>query len=135
MTRDEAAKLVEKHGSQAKAGQAAGVSARSIRRALARGAASPHPIPTQAKKAGRSLSEFRSLYDKDFIVPNRIKAALKILGGGWEYESQFARMAEVSLADLGNYRDQFADHVITLRESRRAWAGTVATAKAMREMV
>jgi transposase-like protein len=87
------------------------------------------------KKVGRSLNEFRLTYDKDTIVPARIRAALRELGQGWEYEAQFVRLAGVSAADLGNYRDQFADHVVSLRESRRAWAGTTATAKAMREML
>ncbi len=87
------------------------------------------------KRVGRSLNEFRLTYDKDTIIPAKVKTALRQLGQGWEYEVQFAKIAGVSLADLGNYRDQFADHVVTLRESRRAWAGTTATAKAMREML
>ena len=84
---------------------------------------------------GRSLSEFRNTYDKSTIIPSKVKAALKTLGSGWEYEVQFAKLAGVSLSDLGNFRDQFADHVVTLRESRRAWAGTKATATAMKEML
>ena len=86
-------------------------------------------------KPGRSLAEFRATYDKDVIIPTRVRAALKALGAGWEYEVQFAKLAGVSLSDLGNYRSQFADYVVTLRESRRAWAGTVATATAMKGML
>jgi hypothetical protein len=95
----------------------------------------PKPQPACTRNGGRSLAEFRAVYDKDFIIPRKIKAALAALGASWEYEVQFAKLAGVSLADLGNYRDQFADNVVTLRESRRAWAGTTATAKAMREML
>ena len=93
------------------------------------------PQPACTRNGGRSLAEFRAQYDKNFIVPAKIKAALAALGASWEYEVQFARSAGVSLADLGNYRDQFAGYVVALRESRRAWAGTTATAKAMREML
>ena len=100
--------------------------------AAAKGAAG---MEEKAKAAGRSLSEFRATYDKDTIIPGKVRAALRLLGCGWDYEVQFAKLAGVSLADLGNYRDQFADHVVTLRESRRAWAGTVATAKAMKGML
>jgi hypothetical protein len=105
--------------------------------ATGRRAKAAHKVPVSAdsKRTGRSLSEFRQAYDKDFIVPGRIKAALRVLAGGCEYEVAFANLAGVSLADLGNYRDQFADHVVTLRESRRAWAGTVATAKTMKGML
>jgi hypothetical protein len=87
------------------------------------------------KVVGRSLAEFRQTYDKDTIVPGKVRAALKVLGAGWEYEAQFAKLAGLSLSDLGAYRDLFAAHVVALKETRRAWAGTVAVAKAMREMI
>jgi|SRR3990172_5038344 len=87
-------------------------------------------------KSGRSLQDFRSEYDKDFIVPQKIGEALKVLGGGWEYEVQFAKLASVGLVDLSNYRDAFAEHVVVLgREGRRAWAGTKEVAVKMREML
>lgn len=84
---------------------------------------------------GKSLKEFRETYDKSTIVPQKIRNGLRMLGQGWEYEVQFAKMAGVSLADLGMFRDQFSEYVIPLRESRRAWAGTLGVAKAMREML
>jgi lambda repressor-like predicted transcriptional regulator len=105
----------------------------TIQEAFARGTVAP--IGKAEKKAGRSLAEFKQAYDKDTIIPAKVKAALKTLGAGWEYEVAFARLAGVSLSDLGNYRDQFSGYVVTLRESRRAWSGSTATAKAMREMV
>ncbi len=86
--------------------------------------------------AGRSLTEFRAAHDKDFIVPGRIREALKTLGDGWDYEVPFAKAAGVSLADLGVYREQFADHVVVVRrDGKRAWAGKASTAAKMREMV
>jgi hypothetical protein len=89
------------------------------------------------KKVGRSIDEFRATHDKDFIVPQRIRDGLAALGDGWEYEVAFSKLAGVNLADLGNYRSQFDDHIITIRRDggKRAWAGTKASAAKMREMV
>lgn len=88
-------------------------------------------------KPGRSLDDFRSSHDKDFIVPRRIREALKALGpSNWEYEAQFARLAGVGLADLATYREQFEEHVVAVqREGKRAWAGSPALAVKMRAMV
>jgi len=92
--------------------------------------------PESVQTVGKSLAEFRNQYDKATIVPNKIKAALKQLGGGWEYEVDFGKMAGVSAQDLGRFRDQFSDHFVQIgRDGRRAWAGTTTTAKAMREML
>jgi len=117
---------------------AAGVSKSTVQEAFGarkRKKALPPPAKaTEPKRAGRSLAEFRATYDKDTIVPGKIKAALKILDV-WEFEAQFARLAGVSLSDLGNYRDQFSGYVVALKESRRAWARTTGIAKAMREMI
>ena len=89
-----------------------------------------------APKAGKSLGEFRATYDRNFIVPQKIKAALAKLRGGWEYEVDFARLAGASLMDIGRVREQFADHLVVVgRDGRRAWAGTKATAEAMRKML
>ena len=136
------AELVKKHGSATAAAKAIGVNRSTINRRLLReGARRTEPSaakPTAQKappQSGKSLSEFRKLYDKDFIVPSRVKTALSGLGDAWVYEVEFCRLAGVTMADLGNYRDRFADHVVVLKESRRAWAGTKALAKKMREMV
>jgi hypothetical protein len=113
---------------------------RAVLTATPHGRAAAAPGATAAAgtpaKMGRSLTEFRATYDKATIVPTRVKAALKALGaGGWEYENIFARAAGVSLSDLANFRDAFAAHIVSLREGRRAWAGSAATATAMREMI
>lgn len=123
------------------AAKAVGVNESSMRRRLklarARfGALKPTPAPALGKH-GRSLDDFRSQHDKDFIVPRRIREALKTLGpSNWEYEAQFARLAGVGLADLATYREQFAEYVVSVsRESKRAWAGSPALAVKMRAMV
>ena len=90
----------------------------------------------EAKRVGHSLSEFQAQHDKDFIVPARIKEGLKQLGDGWAYEMEFVKLAGVSLGDLGNYREQFVEYVVVVRrDGKRAWAGTLAIAAKMREMI
>jgi hypothetical protein len=87
-------------------------------------------------KKGKTLSDFRAIYDKSTIVPAKVKAGLKELGAsGWEYEALFSKAIGLSLSDLGMFRDQFADHVVSLKEGRRIWAGSVGVAKQMKEML
>jgi len=137
MTKDEALKAVEKYGSQRKAAKALGVVHKSIWRAInGREDSKAGRTPVAQPKPGKSLSEFKAAYDKDFIIPQRIRTALKELGAGWEFEVPFAKSAGVSLADLSAYRPAFADHVVEIRrDSKRAWAGTKATAVSMRKML
>lgn len=87
------------------------------------------------KVKARTLSEFRQTFDKDYIVPTRIRSGLAELGSdGWEYEAQFAKICGLPLSDLGNYREAFLEFVVTIRE-RRAWAGSKAMAAKMRSML
>lgn len=132
LTKEQAQAEVEKHGSISLAAKANKVPRSTFRRWL-RGVKRFTPA---ASKPGKSLTEFRQAYDKSLIVPQRIREGLKALGEGWEYESQFARLAGLSLPDLGNFRDQFSDHIVVLRrDGKRAWAGTAALAARMREMI
>jgi hypothetical protein len=139
MTRQEAEQAIEKYGSRRKAADGLGVSRKTISKALECGSAGTRQsvkAATVAATIGKPLAAFRSTYDKSFIVPNKIKAALKILGNGWEYEVDFAKAAGVSLMDLGHVRTQFADYIVSMnRDSKRAWAGTKANAEAMRRML
>lgn len=143
MTRDEAMQAMKQYGSQRKAAEGLRVSRKTLRKALAVVGSDKgvRQVDTQAAaksaKAGRTLSEFRATYDKATIIPAKVTAALKQLGPqGWEYEVEFAKLAGVSLMDLGKFRDKFAEHVVQIgRDSRRAWAGSKSTAQAMREML
>lgn len=142
MTGSEVLALVKKHGGNARAAAKAAGVARSTFQEWVKKAKSGKDIATApasehtSKKVGRSLSDFRSAYDKDFIIPTKIKDGLKTLAGGWEYEVTFAKIAGVSLSDLAAYRDQFAAYVVVVkRDGKRAWAGSASMAKAMREMV
>ena len=128
MTKEEAQAVVKQHGS-IRAAVRSGESRKAIERAM-RGDVKP-----QTKTNGKSVEEFRSLYDKDYIVPKRIKAALEELGDGWDYEVQFAKNAGVSLSDIATYRDMFSAHVISLKETRRVWAGKAKTATILRTML
>ena len=128
-----------KCGTYANAARSLGVAKSTVIRAINgrtdRGPGKAAPAP---ERKGKTLADFRQQYDKATIIPARVRAALKTIGAqGWEYEVQFAKIAGVSLADLGRVRDEFAEnHVVTIgRDSRRAWAGSRATATAMREML
>lgn len=124
---------IAEHGSQTKAARALGISRRTIRKVLAGGEVA---TKSDAAKPGRALSEFRNEYDKSYIIPRKVRAALATLADGWEYEVPFAKLAGVSLIDLGAVRSEFADaHVIELRGGKRAWAGRRSTADAMRRML
>lgn len=99
-----------------------------------------------AKKAetaiskGKSLEEFRSAYDKNYIVPKRIKDALDKLGESWEYEIEFIKLAGISITDLARFREQFEAHIVPVKVSnggshrKNVWAGTTAFAAKLREM-
>ena len=144
MTQKEAQEAIKKHGSLRKAAAALGVGATTLgrwkdgqccgKKQGKKYTAKPEDVTS---KKGKSLSEFRTAYDKDIIVPAKIKSAIKELGrNGWEYEVQFSRNAGVSLSDIATYREQFADYVVTIRrDSRRVWAGSIETAREMQRMV
>lgn len=126
---------VKQHGSLEGAARKLGVSARTLGRRLKHGVSDKGTQPTKA--AGRSLAEFRATHDKAYIVPVKIREALKTLGpSGWDYEAPFARLAGVSTADMGLVRDEFAAHIVVVsRDGRRAWAGTPSLAEKMKGML
>lgn len=88
-----------------------------------------------AEKTGHSLDDFRQKHDKGYIVPRKIKEALKQLGDSWVYEAEFMRIAGVSTTDLATYREPFIDdHVVLVDRTKRVWCGTKAFATKLREM-
>lgn len=95
------------------------------------------PELAKAKGAGRPVADFRSAHDKSFIVPQKIEAALKKLGDGWEYEAAFLKLAELSVTDLAKYRPQFEDYIVmtTGPNAKRVWSGTKELAAQLRTMV
>lgn len=129
----QAHEAVATHGSIAAAAKALGIARSTLQHRIA------HAAPTQTTQkagVGKSLSDFRSLHDKDYIVPAKIKRALSELGEGWCYEADFLRLASVSVSDLALYRDSFGAHWLVVdRSGKRVWAGSKAMAEKMREMI
>jgi hypothetical protein len=88
-----------------------------------------------AQTVGRSLAEFKQTYDKNTIIPQKVRAALKELGTAWEYEAEFIKRADISYTDLAAFRDMFSDHVVIVkRENKKIWCGTVAFANQLKEL-
>lgn len=92
---------------------------------------------TAPKQTCKSIADFRALHDKAFIVPTKIKDALERLGDGWEYEQAFVKMANISVADMSAYRDQFEEFFVVVggKTPKRVWCGTKQLANKLREMV
>lgn len=91
----------------------------------------------KAKQSGKSVEEFRAAHDRSYIVPKRIRQALASLGDGWEYEANFIKIAGISQTDIGRFRDEFDEHIVTTsgHNAKRVWAGTKALADKLRAMV
>jgi hypothetical protein len=95
------------------------------------------PAPKSPAKPGKSIDDFRASHDKNFIVPLKIREALKKIGDGWEYESDLMKIAGLSTTDLARFRDQFEDHIVVTsgKSQKRVWCGTAKLAAQLREMV
>ena len=91
-------------------------------------------------KPKKDLTAFRAQFDRNVTVPNKIRAALAELqkaegDEGWEYEQDLMRRQKISQTDMGQFRDQFLDHVVDPpgNKSRRVWFATVKAAGAARK--
>ena len=87
------------------------------------------------RKSARTLAEFSAAYNKDEIVPRKIREGLKQIGEGWETEVNFLKIASLSTTDFANYREQFEEYMVIIQRTKRVWAGTPEFAQKMREMV
>lgn len=94
-------------------------------------------MPSNKKSSGKSLEEFKKLYDKDTVIPAKIKNALDSLGESWEDEKDFIRRAVISYQDINTYREEFEKYFVLVGGSagKRIWAGTVELAEEMRRLV
>ena len=135
----EALAALKQYGNRKDAAVALGVSKSAFRKRIMRGGAivteqqTPKPKQTGPVK---TLADFRSTYDKDTIIPGKIREAITALDGGWVYESEFVRLAGVSFTDLSVYKDMFAEHIVFIkRDSKRVWAATPELAEQMRRML
>jgi hypothetical protein len=92
---------------------------------------------TPVKRSVKSFADFRAAHDKSFIVPTKIQKVLADLGEeGWLYEAELCKEAGVSPTDVGRYREQFEDHVVTTggRTQKRVWFGSKKVAAKAREV-
>lgn len=99
----------------------------------------------------RNLSTFRASHDPAIIIPNKIRAALDQLkkdqgDEGYAYEftdktggTPFAKLAGVGVQQLSQYREQFADHIVEVKQDigshrgpRYVWFATAKAAKVAR---
>lgn len=92
----------------------------------------------------KGIDDFRAAFDKNVIVPNKIKAGLEKLekrrsgGDAWETEVDFLRTAGCSTTDLAAFRDQFTEYFVnvgTERQPKRVWFGSKKAASKAREAV
>lgn len=106
------------------------------KKAPAKKAAKKTVVKATTKK---SLADFRAVYDKNTIIPQKIREGLAALGNdGWENELDFIKLCGVSTIDFGRFREEFAEFYVTIggaRANKRVWAGSKALAGKMREML
>ncbi len=96
-----------------------------------------------SKAEPRTLATFRAAHDRNVIVPNKIRAAIeqirKVGPEHYEYEADLIRMAGISQADIGQYRDQFEDHIVVTastgssRNPKRVYFGDPKVAAKVRQ--
>lgn len=85
----------------------------------------------------KTLAQFREKYDPSVAVPNKIRKALADMkaegADSWEYELDFIKRANSSPSEIALYREQFAGHVVEVRErsrgTKRVWFADVGVAK------
>ena len=133
LTKQQAEQAVKKYGSENKAVKGLGCTRWAFRVAI--GKESAASVKESSTHAGKTLADFRALHDKDFIVPRKIKDGLRTMPGVWMHEIDFVRHAGVTLHDLGNYREQFAELLVVPRDGRKIWAKTAAVAEQMKVML
>jgi DNA-binding transcriptional regulator YdaS (Cro superfamily) len=137
-TRQELEEAVAKHGSQRAAARALGISQSTLNEQLKarapRAAAKPSEAAPSARPVGFTRDDFRSKYDKNFIVPQRIREALKKLGPNrYLPEVDFTRLAGLSQTDMATFRPMFEDDfVVTVERTKRLWCGSKALAAEFR---
>lgn len=135
---EEVQAAVIKYGNQQEAARKLGITRGQLRHALgiARGTLKTISVPRMSPStSAKSLNDFRMLYDKNVIVPRKIKDALKRLGSnGWTYEAELIHDAGISQTDMGNFRHLFSDFFVEMK-SKRVWAGSAKFAQTLRGMI
>ena len=84
------------------------------------------------------LASFRSLHDRNVIVPNKIRATfeamLKDHPEMWHYEMDFIKRAGISTTDISQFREQFSDHIVETggKHAKRVWFASAKVAAKLR---
>lgn len=81
------------------------------------------------------MSDFRNAYDLNTIVPKKVAEGFRKLGSGWLYESEFVKLSGLTLKDISAFRDNYSEHIVVVRDSRRIWVGRKSVAEQMRQMI
>jgi hypothetical protein len=113
--------------------------------------AKPSKLKCSPPKSSSTLAAFKAVHDPAVIIPTKIRAALARLAKeevAFAYEQTgnsvspepMTKRADVSTAQLSQYRKQFAEHIVkvpgitgTRRPSRLVWFGDSAVAFAARD--
>lgn len=99
----------------------------------------------KTKPESRNVAMFKAKYNRDVVIPNKIRAALENMAKDhgpehYEYESDFIKLAGIGASDLSAHRDAFKDFVVeakpvgmgNARAARRVWFATTKAAKSAR---
>ena len=74
-----------------------------------------------------SIAEINARYNPNVLIPAKIQAGLKKLGNAAMNEYEFRGLAEVNAPSLARHREDFAEHLVEVRErgdTRYLWCGT-----------
>ena len=95
-------------------------------------------------KPKKTLADLATRFDRNVAIPKQINAAIEALarsGDEYSYEKEFSELIspKLSLPYLAQYRDQFADFWVEVRDigiktaTRRVWFPTKALCKKWKE--
>lgn len=78
----------------------------------------------------KDLTMFRSKHNRNVVLSEKVKLAFAAMlkkdgAEAWEYEMEFARLADISNQDCSKLRERFADHVVPCKTVGRSTNGNV----------
>jgi hypothetical protein len=131
MTLEDIEAAIRKHGTKTLAAKSFGMNRMQLTRKIASLQKQKAP---KSQSVGFTRDDFRSKYDKSFIVPRRIKEALQKLGPTrYLPEADFTRLAGISQTDMAAYRALFEDdYVVVVERTKRLWCGSKTLASEFR---
>lgn len=75
-------------------------------------------------KPKKDKAAFRSQFDPNVIIPNKIRAGLESLAkaegpDGWEKEVDFLKRAGINAQSVAPHREKFAAHIVEAKDKSR----------------